>query len=78
MAAYATVDCTQWNFPRNIKSSAHYLRKYITLSAEESLIKQALMVARTRNTTLTAAFREWLERYVSQSGGAAAVEALMA
>jgi hypothetical protein len=51
--------------------------KNITLSAEESLIEQARLVARTQRTTLNAAFREWLEQYAAQAGGSAAVDALM-
>jgi hypothetical protein len=51
--------------------------KNITLSAEESLIEQARLVAQTRHTTLNAAFREWLEQYAAQAGGVAAFEALM-
>ncbi len=51
--------------------------KNITLSADETLIEQARLVAQARHKTLNAAFREWLEQYASQSGGGAAVEALM-
>jgi hypothetical protein len=51
--------------------------KNITLSADESLIEQARLVARTQHKTLNAAFREWLDQYASQSGGGAAVDALM-
>jgi hypothetical protein len=51
--------------------------KRITLSADESLIKQARRVARIRHTTLNEAFREWLEQYAAQSGGSAAIDALM-
>lgn len=49
----------------------------ITLSAEESLIDRARLVARSRHQTLNAAFREWLEQYAAQAGGGAAVDALM-
>jgi hypothetical protein len=51
--------------------------KNITLSAEESLIEQARLVARSRHQTLNAAFREWLEQYAAQAGAGAAVDALM-
>ena len=51
--------------------------KTLTLSANEGLIEQARLVARARHTTLNAAFREWLERYAAQAGGAAPVDALM-
>ena len=36
------------------------LVKNITLSADENLIEQARKVAADQNTTLNAAFREWL------------------
>ncbi len=36
----------------------------LTLSAEERLIERARLVARSRHTTLNAAFREWLRQYV--------------
>lgn len=51
--------------------------KNITLSADENLIEQARLVAQARHKTLNAAFREWLEQYAGQSGGGAAVDALM-
>jgi hypothetical protein len=51
--------------------------KNITLSADENLIEQARLVAQSRHKTLNAAFREWLEQYAAQSGGAAAMDALM-
>jgi hypothetical protein len=51
--------------------------KNVTLSAEETLIEQARLVAQSRRTTLNAAFREWLEHYAAQSGSGAAVDALM-
>jgi hypothetical protein len=51
--------------------------KNITLSAEETLIEQARLVARSRHMTLNAAFREWLEQYAAQAGDGAAVDALM-
>jgi hypothetical protein len=50
--------------------------KNVTFSAEESLIEQARLVARTQHTTPNAAFREWLEQYAAQAGGGA-VDALM-
>jgi hypothetical protein len=59
-------------------NSVHYIRmKNITLSADESLIEQARLVARAQHKTLNAAFREWLEQYAAQAGGGAAVDALM-
>jgi hypothetical protein len=51
--------------------------KNVTLSADESLIEQARLVARSQHKTLNTAFREWLEQYASQAGGGAAVDALM-
>jgi hypothetical protein len=51
--------------------------KNITLSADESLIEQARLVARAQRKTLNAAFQEWLEQYAAQAGGGAAVDALM-
>jgi hypothetical protein len=39
------------------------LVKNITLSADEHLIEQARKAAAEQNTTLNAAFREWLEQY---------------
>jgi hypothetical protein len=51
--------------------------KNVTLSAEETLIEQARLVARAQHKTLNTAFREWLEQYAAQAGGGAAVDALM-
>ena len=51
--------------------------KNVTLSAEEALIEQARLVAKTQHKTLNAAFREWLEQYAAQAAGGAAVHALM-
>jgi hypothetical protein len=51
--------------------------KNITLSADENLIEQARLVARSRHMTLNMAFREWLEQYAARAGGSAAVDALM-
>jgi len=44
--------------------------KNISLKADETLIERARLVARSRGTTLNAAFREWLEQYAAQSVGA--------
>jgi hypothetical protein len=49
----------------------------VTLSADESLIERARLVAQARHQTLNAAFREWLEQYAAQAGAGAAVDALM-
>lgn len=51
--------------------------KNITFSADEHLIEQARLAARSRRTTLNAAFREWLQEYVSGSSSAKEVNALM-
>jgi len=51
--------------------------KNITLSADEHLIEQARLVARTQHKTLNAVFREWLKDYASRSGNGREVEALM-
>ena len=51
--------------------------KNITLSADESLIEQARLVARSQHKTLNAAFREWLVTYTRQSGNAQEFDALM-
>ncbi len=51
--------------------------KKITLSAREELIEQARLVAKSQSKTLNAAFREWLQQFVSQSGGAQEFDDLM-
>jgi hypothetical protein len=51
--------------------------KNITLSADEALIEQARLLAKAQHTTLNAVFREWLERFTSQSGSAQEFDALM-
>jgi hypothetical protein len=51
--------------------------KNVTLSADGDLIEQARMVARARQTTLNAAFREWLQQYAGQRGSAQEVDSLM-
>jgi len=51
--------------------------KNITLRAEESLLRLAKAVARSRGETLSKEFRKWLRQYVAQSGNSAAVDALM-
>jgi FtsZ-binding cell division protein ZapB len=42
-----------------------FMKKNITLSAEENIIKKARQRARKQNTTLNNEFRKWLERYAS-------------
>ena len=40
--------------------------KNITLSSDETLIREAREKARRQNTTLNAVFRQWLGRYVGR------------
>ena len=59
-------------------SRVHCFRmKNITLSADEQLIEQARLLAKSRHKTLNALFREWLEQFTTQSGGAQEFDALM-
>jgi len=51
--------------------------KNITLSADEDLIEQARLIARSQRKTLNAAFREWLVQFTGRSGSADEVDALM-
>ena len=51
--------------------------KNVTLSADEALIEQARLVARSQHKTLNAAFREWLLNYTRQSGKVQEFDALM-
>jgi hypothetical protein len=51
--------------------------KNITLSADEDLIEQARLVARSQRRTLNAAFREWLAQFAGLSGSAREAEDLM-
>ena len=51
--------------------------KNITLSAEESLIEQARKAAADQNTTLNAAFREWLLQYSGRQRWLQEYDALM-
>lgn len=51
--------------------------KNLTLSADEDLIERARIVARTRQTTLNAEFREWLAQFAAVDGGAQSFDALM-
>ena len=51
--------------------------KNVTLSADEELIEQARLVARSHRRTLNAAFREWLVQFTAQSGTGQEVDALM-
>lgn len=51
--------------------------KNVTLSADDDLIEQARLVARSQRKTLNAAFREWLVQFTAQSGSGQEVDSLM-
>jgi len=51
--------------------------KNITLSADDHLIEQARMVAKSQHKTLNTAFREWLEQFTAANGTAQEFDALM-
>ncbi len=51
--------------------------KNVTLSADENLIEQGRLVARSQHKTLNAAFREWLMQYTAQAGAGPEFQALM-
>ena len=51
--------------------------KNVTLSAEDELIEQARLIARSQHKTLNAAFREWLLQFTAQAGVAQEYDALM-
>jgi len=51
--------------------------KNITLSADESLIEQARLVAKSQHKTLNTAFREWLEQFTARAGSVQEYDALM-
>ena len=51
--------------------------KNITLSADEDLIEQARLVARSQRKTLNTAFREWLVQFTSQAGNVRELDSLM-
>ena len=51
--------------------------KNVTLSADETLIERARMVARSRQTTLNDEFRLWLASYAEAGHGAEGFDALM-
>ena len=49
----------------------------VTLSAQEFLIEKARMVAKSRHTSLNAAFQAWLVEYTSKATDAGDFDALM-
>jgi hypothetical protein len=51
--------------------------KRITFTADEGLIERARSVARAQNTSLGAAFRDWLRQYVEQDGRVTDLNTLM-
>lgn len=51
--------------------------KNITLSADEALIEQARLVAKSQRKTLNAAFREWLVEFTSRTGSEQEYDSLM-
>ena len=51
--------------------------KNITFSADEQLIEQARLLAKSQHKTLNAMFREWLEQFTTQSGSTQEFDALM-
>ena len=51
--------------------------KNVTLSADENLIEQARLVARSQHKTLNAAFREWLVQFTAQAGNGQEFDSLM-
>jgi hypothetical protein len=51
--------------------------KNVTLSADEDLIEQARLIARSQRETLNAAFRKWLVQYTAQVGSGREIDALM-
>lgn len=64
--------------PNLHESRVHWCRmKNITFSADEDLIEQARLVARSQRKTLNEAFREWLAQFAGLSQGAREAEMLM-
>jgi len=51
--------------------------KNVTLSADEELIEQARLVARSQHKTLNAVFREWLAQFAAQSGSEQELDSLI-
>ena len=67
-----------------VLDSVHYnsvhcfsMNKNITLSAEESIIRQARRRAMAENITLNDLFRTWLERYIATPAAAGQFRELM-
>jgi len=51
--------------------------KNVALSADEHLIEQARLIARSQHATLNEAFCDWLAQYAAQSESGEEFEALM-
>jgi hypothetical protein len=51
--------------------------KNITLSADEHLIEQARLLAKSQHKTLNSLFREWLRQFAAQDGAGQEFDALM-
>jgi hypothetical protein len=51
--------------------------KNVTLSADENLIEQARLIAKSQHKTLNTAFREWLEQFTARAGSVQEYDALM-
>jgi len=51
--------------------------KNITLNADEDLIEQARLIARSQHETLNSAFRKWLLQYTVRGGSGREFDALM-
>src|ERR1700675_1662102 len=63
---------------RSHENRVHWFSmKNITLSADERLIEEARLLAKSQHTTLNAMFREWLEQFTARSGGTQEFDALM-
>jgi hypothetical protein len=63
---------------RSHENCVHWFSmKNITLSADERLIEEARLLAKSQHTTLNAVFREWLEQFTARSGGTQQFDALM-
>lgn len=51
--------------------------KNVTFSADEDLIEQARLIARSQRKTLNQVFREWLTQYTARSGAVREFDSVM-
>lgn len=51
--------------------------KNVTLSADDNLIEQARLIAKSQHKTLNALFREWLEQFTGRNGSTQDFDSLM-